>query len=86
MDNPDLQKYPLFVKAKCYQCFLEAGDVLFIPGKSQIVLDHVVFLSSFVCSFLFSGMVRSYQSVSALYVGASKDMGNTLSTSSSCTN
>lgn len=33
VDNPDLEKYPLFVKAKRYQCFLEAGDVLFIPGK-----------------------------------------------------
>jgi len=33
VDNPDLEKYPLFVKAKRYQCLLEAGDVLFIPGK-----------------------------------------------------
>ncbi|NXF50230.1 TYW5 protein, partial [Oceanites oceanicus] len=32
VDNPDLEKYPLFVKAKRYQCFLEAGDVLFIPA------------------------------------------------------
>ncbi|NXT93333.1 TYW5 protein, partial [Anhinga rufa] len=40
VDNPDLEKYPLFVKAKRYQCFLEAGDVLFIPGKLQIAPDH----------------------------------------------
>uniref|UniRef100_A0A8C4UM16 tRNA-yW synthesizing protein 5 n=1 Tax=Falco tinnunculus TaxID=100819 RepID=A0A8C4UM16_FALTI len=32
VDNPDLQKYPLFVKAKRYECVLEAGDVLFIPA------------------------------------------------------
>ncbi|NXC13559.1 TYW5 protein, partial [Corythaeola cristata] len=32
VDKPDLEKYPLFVKAKRYQCFLEAGDVLFIPA------------------------------------------------------
>lgn len=33
VDNPDMEKYPLFVKAKRYECVLEAGDVLFIPGK-----------------------------------------------------
>ncbi|XP_017694471.1 PREDICTED: tRNA wybutosine-synthesizing protein 5 isoform X3 [Lepidothrix coronata] len=32
VDNPDMEKYPLFVKAKRYQCLLEAGDVLFIPA------------------------------------------------------
>uniref|UniRef100_A0A8D0G9N7 tRNA-yW synthesizing protein 5 n=1 Tax=Sphenodon punctatus TaxID=8508 RepID=A0A8D0G9N7_SPHPU len=32
VDNPDLDKYPLFVKARCYECNLEAGDVLFIPA------------------------------------------------------
>ncbi|XP_021254606.1 tRNA wybutosine-synthesizing protein 5 isoform X2 [Numida meleagris] len=32
VDNPDFEKYPLFVKAKRYQCYLEAGDVLFIPA------------------------------------------------------
>ncbi|XP_031410017.1 tRNA wybutosine-synthesizing protein 5 isoform X3 [Meleagris gallopavo] len=32
IDNPDFEKYPLFVKAKRYQCYLEAGDVLFIPA------------------------------------------------------
>ncbi|NXS02625.1 TYW5 protein, partial [Oxylabes madagascariensis] len=34
VDNPDLDKYPLFVKAKRYECVLEAGDVLFIPGNT----------------------------------------------------
>ncbi|POI27320.1 hypothetical protein CIB84_008930 [Bambusicola thoracicus] len=32
VDNPDFEKYPLFVKAKRYECYLEAGDVLFIPA------------------------------------------------------
>ncbi|XP_040418006.1 tRNA wybutosine-synthesizing protein 5 [Cygnus olor] len=32
VDNPDFKKYPLFVKAKRYECYLEAGDVLFIPA------------------------------------------------------
>lgn len=32
VDNPNFEKYPLFVKAKRYECYLEAGDVLFIPG------------------------------------------------------
>ncbi|XP_023959825.1 tRNA wybutosine-synthesizing protein 5 isoform X1 [Chrysemys picta bellii] len=31
VDNPDLEKYPLFMKARRYECSLEAGDVLFIP-------------------------------------------------------
>lgn len=34
VDNPDLNKYPLFAKAKRYECELEAGDAIFIPGKS----------------------------------------------------
>lgn len=33
IDNPDLAKYPLFSKARRYECSLKAGDVLFIPGK-----------------------------------------------------
>ncbi|XP_050825490.1 tRNA wybutosine-synthesizing protein 5 isoform X3 [Gopherus flavomarginatus] len=32
VDNPDLEKYPLFMKARRYECSLEAGDVLFIPA------------------------------------------------------
>ncbi|XP_030065848.1 tRNA wybutosine-synthesizing protein 5 isoform X2 [Microcaecilia unicolor] len=32
VDNPDLNKYPLFPKARRYECCLEAGDVLFIPA------------------------------------------------------
>nr|XP_060637831.1 tRNA wybutosine-synthesizing protein 5 isoform X2 [Anolis sagrei ordinatus] len=31
VDKPDLKKYPLFVKARRYECQLKAGDVLFIP-------------------------------------------------------
>lgn len=37
IDSPDLDKYPLFPKARRYECSLDAGDVLFIPGKA---LDH----------------------------------------------
>ncbi|XP_028607341.2 tRNA wybutosine-synthesizing protein 5 isoform X1 [Podarcis muralis] len=32
VDEPDLKKYPLFVKARRYECQLNAGDVLFIPA------------------------------------------------------
>ncbi|XP_045703541.1 tRNA wybutosine-synthesizing protein 5 isoform X1 [Phyllostomus hastatus] len=32
IDNPDLAKYPLFSKARRYECSLKAGDVLFIPA------------------------------------------------------
>uniref|UniRef100_A0A8C3W9M4 tRNA wybutosine-synthesizing protein 5 n=1 Tax=Catagonus wagneri TaxID=51154 RepID=A0A8C3W9M4_9CETA len=32
IDNPDLAKYPLFSKARWYECFLKPGDVLFIPA------------------------------------------------------
>ncbi|XP_071475051.1 tRNA wybutosine-synthesizing protein 5 isoform X2 [Marmota flaviventris] len=32
IDNPDLVKYPLFSKARRYECTLEAGDILFIPA------------------------------------------------------
>ncbi|XP_072817619.1 tRNA wybutosine-synthesizing protein 5 isoform X3 [Vicugna pacos] len=32
IDNPDLAKYPLFSKARWYECSLKAGDVLFIPA------------------------------------------------------
>lgn len=35
IDNPDLAKYPLFSKARWYECSLKAGDVLFIPGKTS---------------------------------------------------
>lgn len=32
VDDPDLDKYPLFPKARRYECYLESGDVLFIPA------------------------------------------------------
>ncbi|XP_076788010.1 tRNA wybutosine-synthesizing protein 5 isoform X3 [Arvicanthis niloticus] len=38
IDSPDLDKYPLFPKARRYECFLEAGDVLFIPGQGLLRL------------------------------------------------
>lgn len=37
IDTPDLQCYPEFVKACRFECVLEPGDLLFIPGKP--VLD-----------------------------------------------
>ncbi len=33
IDNPDFEKYPLFSTVKRYECQLESGDVLFIPGN-----------------------------------------------------
>ena len=32
IDNPDLSKYPKFIEAVPYECFMEPGDVLFIPA------------------------------------------------------
>ena len=32
IDNSDLKKYPKFVGAVQYECFMEPGDVLFIPA------------------------------------------------------
>lgn len=32
VDKPDLEKYPLFIKARRYECHLKAGDILFIPA------------------------------------------------------
>ena len=34
IDNPDYQKYPLYAKARKYECQLTPGDILFIPGKN----------------------------------------------------
>lgn len=42
-------------------------------------------LKQFCLQFLIFRL-RGYQSIPVLYVGASKDMGKALSTSSSCTN
>lgn len=53
VDNPDLEKYPLFMKARRYECSLEAGDVLFIPGKWQIAPAHIIF-NSFILWILIS--------------------------------
>ncbi|XP_033842904.1 tRNA wybutosine-synthesizing protein 5 isoform X1 [Periophthalmus magnuspinnatus] len=32
IDFPDLERFPLFVKAKRYECVLQPGDLLFIPA------------------------------------------------------
>jgi len=33
VEHPDLKKYPLFKSAKCQECILESGEMLFIPIK-----------------------------------------------------
>lgn len=32
IDNPDLNIFPKFAQVRRYECFLEAGDILFIPA------------------------------------------------------
>lgn len=32
IDSPDLGRFPEFVKARRFECVLEPGDLLFIPG------------------------------------------------------
>ena len=32
VDNPNLEQYPLFPLAQQHECFLNSGDVLFIPA------------------------------------------------------
>lgn len=32
IDTPDVERYPEFVKAQRFECILEPGDLLFIPG------------------------------------------------------
>lgn len=42
VDSPDLEQFPEFVKAKRYECVLEPGDLLFIPGRHNIlILTHL---------------------------------------------
>lgn len=33
IDSPDLERFPDFVKARRFECILEPGDLLFIPGN-----------------------------------------------------
>lgn len=40
IDTPDLQLYPEFVKACRYECVLEPGDLLFIPGVHHITIKE----------------------------------------------
>ena len=42
VDKPDLDSYPLFLKATRFECELEAGDCLFIPA---LWLHNVITLS-----------------------------------------
>jgi len=50
IENPDLNQYPLFPKAKRFECLLTAGDVLFIPAlwfHNIISLDFSVAVNVF---------------------------------------
>ena len=50
IDNPDLNKYPNFAKAKRYECYLEPGDMLFIPAlwfHNVISLDFSIAVNIF---------------------------------------
>lgn len=33
IDSPDLERFPEFVKSRRFECVLEPGDLLFIPGN-----------------------------------------------------
>ena len=39
IDQPDLERYPAFRHVRPIECYLEPGDVLFIPG--QLCLIHI---------------------------------------------
>ncbi|ESP01531.1 hypothetical protein LOTGIDRAFT_180300 [Lottia gigantea] len=50
IDNPDVEKYPEFLKATRYECNLEPGDILFIPAlwfHNVISLDFGVAVNVF---------------------------------------
>lgn len=50
IDDPDLDKYPLFPQAERYETELQAGDVLFLPGMIQDTLGMwylIKYLSSY---------------------------------------
>lgn len=42
IDAPDLKRFPDFVKARRYECVLEPGDLLFIPGKTTFTYPAYV--------------------------------------------
>lgn len=44
IDSPDLKRFPDFVKAKRYECVLEPGDLLFIPGEMKN-MNHILLQS-----------------------------------------
>ena len=50
IDYPDLETYPQFAQATRHQCFLEPGDVLFIPAlwfHNVVSLDFSVAINTF---------------------------------------
>ena len=50
IDRPDLVAYPRFAEATRHECFLEAGDVLFIPAlwfHNVVSLDFSVAVNVF---------------------------------------
>ncbi|MEQ2181624.1 tRNA wybutosine-synthesizing protein 5 [Goodea atripinnis] len=42
IDAPDLKQFPEFVKARRYDCVLEPGDLLFIPGRQILASKHLI--------------------------------------------
>lgn len=41
IDSPDMNMFPEFVKAVRYECVLEPGDLLFIPGKTIVIKSQL---------------------------------------------
>ena len=50
IDNPDYEKYPLFLNIKRHECLLMPGDVLFIPAlwfHNVLALDFSISVNVF---------------------------------------
>ena len=45
IDNPDLTEFPRFAEVTRYECFLEPGDVLFIPA---LWFHNVISIGQFI--------------------------------------
>lgn len=56
IENPDLERFPLFAKGTPYKGFLQPGDVLFIPGEFSFFFTiYFIYLLSilFLLNLLF---------------------------------
>ncbi|XP_063238800.1 tRNA wybutosine-synthesizing protein 5-like [Bacillus rossius redtenbacheri] len=50
IDNPDVEKFPKFKLAERHECFLEAGDIMFIPAlwfHNALALDFGIAVNVF---------------------------------------